>query len=690
MSWRRVLGGVLRLGTGALPLAWWTSALGAQEISRDGTGVGFSARLSADTVYVGQQVNYELRVSIPAEVRQRLRRNPQFVPPETRAMLAYDLPVPKRDPTGEGPEEHVFRRALFPVTAGRHSIPPSRLSYALPQSPSFFSREEERTLRSESLVLIALDPPTAGRPAAWGGAVGRWRARARVDAPAARVGDPFVLTLRIEGMGNATLLPRPRVAIAWANVVTQDERVVLDSTPTTLGGAKEFTWLVTPREAGVRQIPPLDYVYFDPTLRRYEESRTAAIVVRVGAGDLVTIPPRETSAQAVPLALRSRPAGAAAVTLPGGALWMWLALLAPVPWVVLRARARRPAIPRTRSPLERLDEPTVPSSDVRALFEAGLRGRTGIALEAVTDPGALAAALRCEGVTDETAREAERLRDALDTSAYAQDARAARRPEPGGLRTRARDVLRRVGEEARRHSALAIVAAYALSTSACVRVDAASDLQVLQAFTEGQTAYAGQDYTRARDAFLRAANAAPRDPAAWANLGTAAWQAGDTAAAVLGWQRALRLSPLDDDLRRRLARVRAPQTRGVARVWPLPPLPLALAGALLWTAGWGWAAWRTRRRRSAWRAAALVGPGLVLALLAVLAEWQARARDLVVLAHATPLRVLPALGAEPRSVPLVGEVVRVRERRGVWLRVELDARRDGWYPAERAYPLARD
>ena len=57
---------------------------------------------------------------------------------------------------------------------------------------------------------------------------------------------------------------------------------------------------------------------------------------------------------------------------------------------------------------------------------------------------------------------------------------------------------------------------------------------------------------------------------------------------------------------------------------------------------------------------------------------------------ATPLRALPALGSDPGAVPLVGEVVRVRERRGVWVRIALDAGREGWYPVERTYALQRD
>lgn len=153
--------------------SWRTAAvlgalLGATVVTPRGTaaqdGVGFRARVAEDTVYVGQQATYELTVRIPAAVRQRLRRNPQFVAPEARAMLAYDLPMPKAAPPGEGDEVYVFRRALFPLTPGRYALGAATLSYALPQSPSFFSREDERNLRSELASFVAVEPPAAGRP----------------------------------------------------------------------------------------------------------------------------------------------------------------------------------------------------------------------------------------------------------------------------------------------------------------------------------------------------------------------------------------------------------------------------------------------------------------------------------------------------------------------------------------------
>ena len=45
-----------------------------------------------DTVYVGQQANYTVAVFLNSVVRNRLRRNPTFYPPDMQSMLAYDLP----------------------------------------------------------------------------------------------------------------------------------------------------------------------------------------------------------------------------------------------------------------------------------------------------------------------------------------------------------------------------------------------------------------------------------------------------------------------------------------------------------------------------------------------------------------------------------------------------------------------
>ena len=126
-------------------------------------GVDFHALVAPETVFVGQQATYQLGVFIDQATRARLRRNPEFLPPESRSMLSYDLPdrgnVINGSIGGQPCEAHIFRRALFPLTPGRYPIPAASLTYALPQTSSFFSREESFSLRSEQTAVVAIEVP---------------------------------------------------------------------------------------------------------------------------------------------------------------------------------------------------------------------------------------------------------------------------------------------------------------------------------------------------------------------------------------------------------------------------------------------------------------------------------------------------------------------------------------------------
>jgi Flp pilus assembly protein TadD len=653
------------------------TALGAQEPATEGR-IGFAASLAPDTVYVGEQATYTLTVRIPTAIRQRLRRNPEFVPPETRAMLAYDLPLSRDAAPEQELEIHVFRRALFALTPGRYTLAQARLTYSLPQSASFFSREEERTLRSDATSFVAIDPPARGRPDGWLGAVGQWRVAARLDASRGRVGDPLVLTLRVEGTGNASLLPRPPVAIPWADVVVSDARVIVDSTPALLGGVKEFRWLVTPRDDGPRTVPAIAYSYFDPRTRRYETARSEPIGLSIAAGTRVALPDAVAGPRPrAPLTLRTTLEGSRTPADQAARWFLILALLAPLPWIVRVVRLSRAAA-RAQA-----DTPVATLSS-RAAFDQAIRARTGLPIEQLTAPGTLAQALRLEGVTAEAAQDAEALRDDFDTASF----------KPGGtarnesaLVARSRALLARIAAEARPVVRVLLIAALAFGCAG-----ANGDEDTLRAFAEGRTAYAGGEYARARDSFRRATELAPRDPATWSNFGDAAWQANDTASAVLGWQRALRLAPTDKIVRERLQLVRAPQLRGIARVWPVSPLLLGGGALLLWVAAWlvVYAGAKEPRGASRFIARIAMGGAVVTVLVALALDSRLAAKDLAIVSAPQSLLSLPALGSDPGPVPLIGEIARVVERRGVWVRIELSGERGGWYPAERVLPLARD
>ncbi|MDA1081437.1 MAG: hypothetical protein O2973_07125 [Gemmatimonadetes bacterium] len=671
-------------------------------------GVDFHALVVPETVYVGQQATYQLGVFLDQETRQRIRRNPEFQPPETRSLLSYDLreSVPSVSATVDGRpyEAHVFRRALFPLTPGRYPIPQARLTYALPQTASFFSREENFTLRSEAVAFVAIEPPTAGRPADWAGAVGVWRASASIDTARGRAGEPFVLTLRIEGQGNVTLLPRPRVTIDWATVVTADERVRLDSTPALLGGWKEFDWLVTPMAAGGQRVPALRYTYFNPRARRYESASSSPFDVRVAPGDAVA-EIRRVTAPVESMVLPLRAAIGDAVPDPIGTSPLVIALLLTGPmaalgiWFARRPRRVRPApTPQQRLAAlgDRADHDAV--REARRSLVEGLRARTGLNATALTAPGAWTQALRKSGVSAESAAAIEALVEALDSACFSDTQADWSHGE--GWSAQAREALRIVDAEAcalplvqpiRWSMRSASVVAVWCIASAVVPLPVFAQGTAADAFAMGSTAYAGGDYLRAERYFADAAREAPRSVAAWANLGSSAFLAHDTATAVVGWQRALRLNPTNSELRALLSQVRAPQESGFARVPRLPGRWMIAAALLMWIVGWGLTARQSWRRRPAWRRGLLttfVGGTALLGAYRI--ERALQGNTLVVVTAPTPLRAVPALGAEARATPMVGEVASVRARKGLWVHIRLDGAREGWIPEERLTRLGNN
>lgn len=264
--------------------------------------VVFQTRAVPDTVYVGQQVTYEATTLVDDVARTRLRANPNYTPSDVAGATVYDFPFDMSrvdDATigGTHYRRFVFRRALFPLAPGRLVIPPSTLQYTLPEVDGYFAPMRTTTVTSDSAVVVAVPLPVAGRPVGFAGAVGDLRDTLQLDTSGWRVGDPTTVTLRLTGVGNLKLLPRPELEIPWASVTNADERVSWDSTGTVVRGSKEFDWVVTPRLSGDLVFPLVRYDYFDPATRRYLAAVTPSIrisVMAVGATPAVASPPRDS------------------------------------------------------------------------------------------------------------------------------------------------------------------------------------------------------------------------------------------------------------------------------------------------------------------------------------------------------------------------------------------------------------
>ena len=655
-----------------------------------------SALTLPETVYVGQQANYEVAVFLNETVRERLRRNPTFFPPDMQSMLAYDLPArgdgPRRSGGSHCFDALVYQRALFPLMPGRFAIPPAQLVYSLPLSASFFAREETHELQTDSTVIVAVEPPASGRPSDYGGAVGNLHVAAKLDTIGSRVGDPMTLTVRVSGTGNVKLFPRPSVGVEWANLVKGDERVQVDTAARKIAGAKEFDWVLTPKVAGELDLPPIRYTYFNPETRRYETASTNPTHLRVGTGSLASADTARTESV---LSLRTRYRGAPSTPLHEHPIFWIAPALVPIPAVSLRARdkrARRPAKPASAAmrlaALTRDESSARDACEVRRVYTFALAERLGLNPESFTRTGALARALRRRGVSTEVALDAERFLRQLDEAAF-----SASGTLPADSAKRAKTLYETVDAEA---LPLASISGSTIATICLLLVaggfataDARQTMNARQSFDAGVEAYARHDFATARDAFIATVQAEPRAPDGWANLGTAAWAVADTAKSVAAWQRALRMEPLANDVRERVELAHSLPLTSAGYVPPMPASWVFNIAALIWLGAWGTAAYRAAKGRDdLTRETALVA--LVAGMMAVggfVVSERLAGRHLAVVRQTTALRGEPDLSGDADATAIVGEVVRVSGRQGAWSRVILDDGRDGWLESETTLSL---
>lgn len=651
--------------------------------------VSFHALSKPETVYVGQQANYEVAVFLNSTVRDRLRRNPTFFPPDMQSMLAYDLPtrgVPPRRQVGEHCfDALVYQRALFPLMPGRFAIPPAQLVYSLPLSASFFSREETHELQTDSTVVVAVEPPSVGRPPDYGGAVGSLRVAAKLDTSVSRVGDPMLLTVRVSGTGNVKLFPRPSVGVSWATLVKGDERVQVDTTARRIAGSKEFDWVLTPRVAGELDLPPIKYGYFNPDSRRYEIASTNPTHVRIGPGTLASA---DTSRTETLLPLRPRYRGAPSVPVHEHPVFWALLALAPIPALTLKDRRRKRAVPgrpsRTVPAMALLRDAgrSRSASEVRRAYTRALAERLNLSPDIFTRPGGLTRALRRRGVSTATAQDAERFLRDLDEAAFSSS-----RVFPEDAARNAAKLCKTIDEEALprdygfgRMMGIVVVLALSAVAGGAAIAHAKGVADARRFFDDGVAAYGQHNFVAARESFIAAVNAEPRAPDAWANLGTASWAASDTARSVAAWQRALRMEPLAPDVRDRVELVHSLSWDSAGWVPPLPAAWVFNFGAGLWLVAWLVAAVRAGKRLP-WRPFELSVASATSVLLLiggfVLAD-RASGRHVAVMRRTESLSVDPQLGGERGPTALIGEVVRVTGQQGSWVRARLDDGREGW------------
>lgn len=148
-----------------------------------------------------------------------------------------------------------------------------------------FGREEGLKVSSESLNLEIRPLPMANRPNNFQGAIGNLSIVSSLDMNRVSVGDPIRLTCEISGTGNFAAMPAPDLSLGESFKVGPPAFSFEGNQNSKQEGAQTFEFIVTPLQAGLLEIPPVSFSYFDPEKEKYFSLSTSAHRLRVDPGE---------------------------------------------------------------------------------------------------------------------------------------------------------------------------------------------------------------------------------------------------------------------------------------------------------------------------------------------------------------------------------------------------------------------
>ena len=580
-----------------------------------------------------------------------------------------------------------------------------RFGFPVKRYARFRAEGERQRLAVRSL-------PVSGRPATFVNAIGSgFSIEVQASRTVVAVGDPIELTLRLRGDGPLTGVSLP--PLSGPGALPETHFSVPDGSIAgrvdTESRSKLFTVTVRVLSSEAREIPAIEFSFFDPAAGAYRTVKSRPIALSVESAEIVTAVDVVAAAGAVVQPADGGPAlgtEAGIAIMTGAELSLskkedtlvepWgsgdirpaLAALHGVPalalvlaWLFNRSRGWR----RRRSRIRRA---------LRAVERALDSG--GPAREAV--PGVIAAMRRLgeEAGADRTA--ASVALAGLETLAF--DPASADRPVAGDvveeLRRTARGWVRApagsVTVRSLAAAGLLIIAGAAPCAGQSTVLEEARALYA-EALAENDRMERVRLFGQAEGAYRRLAGAHAHAAELQVDWGNAALGAQDTGRAVLAYRRALQLMPANGRARANLAWIRS-------RMPPWLPRPEAseawesllfwrnvltakqlhlIAGGAFALALLGLAAWVALRRR-VFRALAVPALALWVAAGASALTTPSRSGDAVVLADGATLRSAD----NPGSAPAVGQPlpsgteVTVLERRGSWVRVAMADGTVGW------------
>ncbi|MFZ5467837.1 MAG: BatD family protein [Myxococcota bacterium] len=257
------------------------------DIPRSDSDLFLSAAVDRSEVYVGEQTT----LSVYVFSRMDLSSVDKFIAPKLDGFWSEDLDDSPRQLTAESRvvggvpyRAYLLKRwALFPTKSGTFTLAPSEAD--ITTGYLFAGR---RISRTSNPVEVKVKPLPSGAPKGFsGGNVGKWRLTVEATPTQVKLGEPVTVRVALEGQGNLRNVMLPSLTapppVKVYDPTTTDKVAVKRGL---FGGKRVQEYLVMPQQTGTFTLPGLTLPFYDPELRRYDESRTDDIRLTVlpGAG----------------------------------------------------------------------------------------------------------------------------------------------------------------------------------------------------------------------------------------------------------------------------------------------------------------------------------------------------------------------------------------------------------------------
>lgn len=144
--------------------------------------------------------------------------------------------------------------------------------------------EVKRNIVAPSIKIDVL--PLPHKPANFSGGVGKFNISAQLNKNELKAGDPLSLRIVVGGIGNLKLIKQP--VVNFPKDWDKYDPKVTDKTKLTSNGLEGnmiYDILAVPRNQGHYTIPPVELTYYDTSLNQYKTIMTQSFEIEVAKGD---------------------------------------------------------------------------------------------------------------------------------------------------------------------------------------------------------------------------------------------------------------------------------------------------------------------------------------------------------------------------------------------------------------------